>query len=80
MGSKPGHYSFLMGKASPENGINTTSIQSVIQDEVLFCVVKDTTTIIMGYSGLKYLCLEINEQISIPWVSNAYQEQEFIRK
>ena len=37
-------FSFLVGEASPENRINPTSIQGVIQDEVVFCVVD-------GYGG-----------------------------
>ena len=71
---------FLMDEASPENGIDPMSIQSVIQDEVVFCVVTDMVAIVTGYIWLKYLCLEINEQISIPWVSCAYQEHKFIQK
>ena len=61
-----------MGKASPKNGIDTMSIESVIQDEVVFCVVTDTATIVMGESRMKTLCLEIDEQIYKPWVSSAY--------
>ena len=42
-------FSFLVAKASLENEIDTTSIQSLIQDEVVFFMVTDTTTIVMGY-------------------------------
>ena len=41
-------FSFLMNKASPENRIDTMSIQSVIQDKVVFCVVTDIAMIVMG--------------------------------
>ena len=71
-------FSFLTCEASPKNRIDPTSIQGVIQYEVVFCVVMDTATIVTVYIWLKSLCLEINEQISIPWVSSAYQEQELI--
>ena len=40
-------FSFLMGKASLENGIDTMSIQSVIQDEVVFFVVTDMVAIVV---------------------------------
>ena len=42
-------FNFLMGKASPKNEIDTMSIQSVIQDEVAFCMVMDMVTIVTGY-------------------------------
>ena len=73
-------FNFLMGKASSENGIDTASIQSVIQDEVLFYTVTDTMTIVMGYVEMKYLSMDIDDQISIAWVICSYQEQEFIWK
>ena len=38
---------FLMNEASPKNRINPMSIQGIIEDEVVFCVVTDTTVIIM---------------------------------
>ena len=41
-------FRFLMGKASLDNEIDTTSIQSVIQDEAVFCVVMDTIAVVMG--------------------------------
>ena len=43
-------------------------------------MVMATSTIVIGYIGLKYLGLEIYDQISIPQVGRAYQEQEFIQK
>ena len=72
--------SLLMCKASSKNGINTMSIQCIIQDKVVIFMVMDMMTIIMGYIGRKSLSFEINDQISIPWVGCAYQEQEFIWK
>ena len=71
---------FLMGEASSKNRINPTSIQDIIQDEVVFHVVTDMVVIVMGYIWLKYLCLEINKKISIPWISSAYQQNELIQK
>ena len=41
-------FNLLMGEASPENRFNPTSIQGIIQDEVVFCVVTDIAAIITG--------------------------------
>ena len=41
-------FSFLVGNASLKNGIDTTSIQIFIQDEVVFCMVTDKAVIVMG--------------------------------
>ena len=71
-------FNFLMGEASPENRINLTSIQGIIQDEVVFRVVTDTMVIVTGKMWLKSLCLEINKKIYIPRIDSANQEQEFI--
>ena len=73
-------FSLLMAEASPENIFDPTSIQSIIQDEIVFHVVTDTAAIITGKMQLKYLCLELNKKISIPRISSANQEQEFIWK
>ena len=67
-------FNLLMGEVSPENRINPTSIQGIIQDEVIFHVVTDTAAIITGKMQLKYLCLELNKKISIPRISSANQE------
>ena len=39
-------FSLLMGEASPENGVNPTSIQGIIQDEIVLRVVTDAAMII----------------------------------
>ena len=41
-------FNFLMGEALLENRINPTSIQGIIQDEVVFHVVTDIAVIAMG--------------------------------
>ena len=69
-----------MGEASSNNGIYTMVVQCIIQNEIVLCELTDTMTILMGYVRLKSLGLEIDDKISIPWVSCAYQEQEFIWK
>ena len=40
-------FSLLMGEASLENGINPTSIQGIIQDEVVFHMVMDAAEIVV---------------------------------
>ena len=40
----------------------------------------DATPIITGHVGMKSLGLEINDQISIPWVGCADKEQKLIWK
>ena len=40
-------FSLLMGEASPENGVNTMSIQGVIQDKIVLHVVTDAAMIIV---------------------------------
>ena len=73
-------FSLFMCKASSKDGIYTMAVQCNIHNEIVLCVVTYMTMIVMGYVRLKSLGLEIDDQISIPWVSCAYQEQEFIRK
>ena len=73
-------FNLLMGEASPDNIINPTSIQGIIHDEIVFHVVTDMTTIVMGYIWMKYFYLEIDKQISIPWIGSANQEKKFIKK
>ena len=41
-------FSLLMGEASTENRVDPMSIQGIVQDEVVLCVVTDTTVIIAG--------------------------------
>ena len=73
-------FNFFMCKASSKDGIDTTSVQCIIQNEIVLCMVTDTMKIVMTYVRLKYLSLEINNQISIPCISCAYEEQKFIRE
>ena len=73
-------FSLFMRKALSKNGIYTTTIQCINQNEIVLCVVMDWMTIVMGYVRLKYLGLEIDDQIFIPWVICSYQEKEFIWK
>ena len=47
----------LMGEASLENGFNPTSIQGIIQDEIVFCVVVIADVTTPGESHL-YGCLQ----------------------
>ena len=54
-------FNLFMCKSSSENGIDTMSIQCIIQDKVVLCVVTDTETIVTGYIGLKSLSLEVND-------------------
>ena len=69
------HFNLFMCKASSKNGIYTTLVQCIIQNEIVLCVVMDTAMIVTRYVRLKSLGLDIDDQISIPWVSCAYQEQ-----
>ena len=54
-------FSLVMGEALSENGIYTMSIQGIIKDKIVLCVVTNTSMILMRYSRLKTLCLEIND-------------------
>ena len=40
-------FSLLMGEALSENGVNPTSIQGIIQDDIVLRMVMDTTVIIV---------------------------------
>ena len=74
------HFILFMRKEFSKDRIYSILVQCIIHNELVLCVVMDTTIIAMGYVKLKYLGLDIDDQISIPWVSCAYQEQEFIWK
>ena len=50
-----------MGEASSKNGIYTMSIQCIIEDKIVLCVVTNAPMILTRYSRLKTLCLEIND-------------------
>ena len=63
-----------MSEALPKNGVNPTSIQGIMQDEVVFHVVTNVVAINMSQMWLKMLGLEINQQISIPRISSANKE------
>ena len=54
-------FNLVMGEASSENGIYTTSIQGIIEDKIVLCVVTNATMIFTRYSRMKTLCLEIND-------------------
>ena len=68
-------FNLFMCKELSKNVVNTVSIQCIILNEIILCVVTDAMTIVMGHVRLKYLGLEIDDQISIPQISCAYQEQ-----
>ena len=67
-------FSLFMCKASSKDGIYTTVVQCIIQHKIVLFVVRDMMTIITGHVRMKSLGLEIDDQISIPWVSCAHQE------
>lgn len=55
-------------------------IQGVTNDKVIFNMMTNVTTIFMREFGMKSLSLEIQIDISIPWVRCADKKQQFIRK
>jgi hypothetical protein len=73
-------FSLFMNYTSPKNGVNTTEVQSVVEDEVTARVVTDASTLFSRDVGLKTLGLKVKENVSIPRVRGVDEEERLIRK
>ena len=73
-------FSLFVNKTSPKDGVNTTAIQSVAEDEIMARVVTNASTLFMRDVGLKTLSLKVEENVSIPRVRCADEEERLIWK
>jgi hypothetical protein len=61
--------SFIIGKALSKNRVNTTTVKSITKDDVLMGLISYSTMICTRKVGPKILSLEIDDNISIPYVN-----------
>jgi hypothetical protein len=73
-------FSLFVNHTSPKNGVNTTAVQSVTVDEVTARVVMYASTLFSRDVWLKKLGLKVKEDVSIPRVRGADEEERLIRK
>ena len=73
-------FSLFVNQTSPKNGVDTTVVQSVAEDEVTARVMIDASTLFSRYVGLKTLGLKVKENVSITRVRGANEEERLIRK
>jgi hypothetical protein len=62
------NFFFFMSEASTKNAIYTSTIDSVLEDEIVLGLMTYTTTFIMRRRGRALQILEIDKNISIPGV------------
>ena len=73
-------FNLFVNQTSPKNSVNTTTIQSVTEDEITARVVTDASTLFSRDVWLKMLGLKVEENVSIPRVRGADEEERLIRK
>jgi hypothetical protein len=73
-------FSLFVNQTSSKNGVNTTAVQSVAEDEVTVRVVMYASTLFSRDVWLKTLGLKVKEDVSIPRVRGADEEERLIRK
>ena len=69
-----------MNQTSSKNGVNTTTVQSVVEDEVTTRVVTYASTLFSRDVWLKTLGLKVKENVSIPRVRGADEKERLIGK
>ena len=69
----------LMGEMTSEDRINTMMMNCVVSYDIMVSLVPNTTLIKMSGSNLRSLGMEIDDDISIPWIIRFDQKQCFIR-
>jgi hypothetical protein len=60
--------------------INTTTVKGITEDDVLKGLIPNTTTIYTRKIRLNFFGLEINDNVSIPYVVGTDQKERLIRK
>jgi hypothetical protein len=71
-------FSLFMNQTSLKDGVNTMVIQSVVEDEVTARVVMDASMLFARDDGLKTLGLKVEENVSVPGVRGADEEERLI--
>jgi hypothetical protein len=73
-------FSLCMNQTSSNDSVNTMVIQGVADDKVTTRMVANTLTLFTGSVRLKELGLEIKEDVSIPRIRGANEENSFVRE
>jgi hypothetical protein len=73
-------FSLLVNQTSPKDGVNTTAIQGVANDEITTRVVTNASTLFVRNVGLKTLGLKVEKNVSIPRIGGADVENRLIRE
>jgi hypothetical protein len=73
-------FNLFVNQTSSKNGVNTTVVQGVAEDEVTTRVVTYTSTLFSRDVWLKTLGLKVKEDVSIPGVRGADEEERLIGK
>jgi hypothetical protein len=71
--------SFIVGETSLKYGINTTVVKGITRDDLLTGLIPYKTTIFTRKIRPKILDLEIDDNISIPYVIRTNQKEGFVR-
>jgi hypothetical protein len=71
-------FSLCMNQTSSKDSVNTMTIQGVADDKITMRKVVNTSTLFMGSVRLKTLGLEVKEDVSIPRIRGADEENSFI--
>jgi hypothetical protein len=73
-------FNLRMNQTSSKDSINTTVIQGVVDDEITTRMVANTLTLFTGSVRLKALGLEVKEDVSVPRIRCADEENSFVRE
>ena len=71
-------FSLLVSQTLPKNGVDTTAIQSVAEDDIMARVVTNASTLFARDVGLKTLGLKVEEDVSVPRIRGVDEEDRFI--
>ena len=67
-------FGFVKCDTSMHNHVDTLTIQGIPYNYIMLGLVVNALTIIFGCIRLKVLSLEINENVSIPWIRQVDEE------
>ena len=71
-------FNLFVNQTSPKDGVNTTVIQSVTEDDITVRVMTNASMLFARDVGLKMLCLKVEENVSVPRVRGVDEEEIFI--
>jgi hypothetical protein len=70
---------FIVGETSSKNGINTTTVKGITKNDVFMGLIPYTTMIFTREIRPASLSLDIDDNISVPYIIRTNQKNGFFR-